>query len=83
LWQIRRHTASGICAEPQSFTQGHGGTQGGGTEAARRFGIGLLYLPVYPSDLNPIEHFWSRLKTYLGNLLPTAKDPVPNHLRGI
>ena len=41
---------------------------------ARARGIELLYLPAYSPDLNPIEHFWSRLKTYLSNLLPEALD---------
>ena len=46
-----------------------------GAEAlARKKGVELLYLPSYSPDFNPIEHFWSRLKTYLSGLLQDAKD---------
>ena len=43
-------------------------------ELARARGIDLLYLPSYSPDLNPIEHFWSRLKKHVGKQLQDAKD---------
>jgi len=30
----------------------------------------LLFLPPYSPELNPIEHFWSWLKTHLQKILP-------------
>jgi len=34
----------------------------------------LLYLPSYSPDLNPIEHFGSRLKKHLSKRLQDAED---------
>ena len=34
-------------------------------EAFDRAGIGLLFLPAYSPDLNPIEQFWARLKSWI------------------
>lgn len=33
-------------------------------------GCRLLYLPTYSPDLNPIEHFWSPIKSYMRKALP-------------
>ena len=46
-------------------------------ELAHVRGIDLLYLPGYSPDLNPIEHFWARLKSHLRTHLPHAPDPFP------
>ena len=34
-------------------------------EAIQRRGAQLVYLPPYSPDLSPIEHCWSKVKTYL------------------
>lgn len=34
-------------------------------EAFSLAGIGLLFLPPYSPDLNPIEHFWAWLKSWI------------------
>lgn len=34
-------------------------------EALREAGIGLLFLPPYSPDLNPIEQFWATLKAWI------------------
>ena len=34
-------------------------------EILTRAGIGLLFLPPYSPDLNPIEHFWAWLKAWI------------------
>ena len=36
-----------------------------GKEAFAALGVDLYYLPPYAPDLNPIEKYWSKLKTYL------------------
>ena len=33
-------------------------------------GFRLIFLPPYSPELNPIEHFWNRLKQLLRSLLP-------------
>jgi Transposase and inactivated derivatives len=43
-------------------------------DLARERGVGLLRLPAYSPDLNPIEHFWARLKKHLRKWLPKAAD---------
>lgn len=37
-------------------------------EAFEQAGIGLLFLPPYSPDLNPIEQFWATLKAWIRNL---------------
>jgi transposase len=37
-------------------------------EAFERAGIGLLFLPAYSPDLNPIEQFWATLKSWMRSL---------------
>jgi transposase len=39
-------------------------------------GVTLIYLPAYSPDLNPVEHFWARLKKHLRSLLPSSFDPL-------
>jgi transposase len=42
-------------------------------------GAGVLFLPPYSSDLNPIEHGWSKVKTRLRALKPrTLEGSVAN-----
>lgn len=45
------------------------------TRLAEQHGCALLFLPPYSPDLNPIEHFWARLKTHLETILPGSEDP--------
>lgn len=35
-------------------------------------GVGLLFLPPYSPDLNPIEMAWSKLKTYVRSIAPQS-----------
>ena len=37
-------------------------------EAFDGAGIGLLFLPAYSPDLNPIEQFWATLKSWIRSL---------------
>lgn len=37
-------------------------------QALEQAGIGLLFLPPYSPDLNPIEHFWAWLKAWIRSL---------------
>jgi transposase len=34
-------------------------------ETFKRYGINVIFLPPYSPDLNPIELFWSKIKTFL------------------
>lgn len=40
------------------------------SEMAEKVGCYVLFLPPYSPDLNPIEKFWSWLKSKLRNILP-------------
>ncbi len=40
--------------------------------AAQNAGCGLLFLPPYSPEFNPIEHFWAWLKRFLRKLLPST-----------
>jgi len=44
-------------------------------------GIGLLYLPPYSPDLNPIEKMWSKLKAILRGWKIRSLDALPDAIR--
>lgn len=50
-------------------------------------GAGLLYLPPYSPDLNPIEEMWSKVKQHLRSAAPRTHDELINAmgdaLRGV
>ena len=39
-------------------------------------GAGLLYLPPYSPDLNPIEEMWSKVKQHLRSVAPRTHDDL-------
>ena len=39
-------------------------------------GAGLLYLPPYSPDLNPIEEMWSKVKQHLRSTAPRTRDDL-------
>ena len=41
---------------------------------AQNAGCKLLFLPPYSPELNPIEHFWARLKRCLRKILPSTSS---------
>jgi transposase len=43
-------------------------------EAIRAVGAGILYLPAYSPDLNPIEQFFAKLKTLLRTAAARTRD---------
>ncbi len=42
------------------------------SELIERFGCELLYLPTYSPDLNPIEHLFAKIKTFIKSLRPAT-----------
>jgi len=38
-------------------------------ELAEKAGVGLIFLPAYSPDLNPIEKLWANMKRWLRNNL--------------
>jgi transposase len=40
----------------------------------RRHGMGLLFLPAYSPDYNPIEKSWANMKRALIDIIPTCED---------
>lgn len=44
-------------------------------------GAGLIYLPPYSPDLNPIEKCWSKIKTYLRKAKARTRDELEKALR--
>jgi transposase len=45
-------------------------------EAIRAVGAGLLYLPPYSPDLNPIEQFFAKLKALLRQAAARTRDAL-------
>ena len=43
---------------------------------AESAGVGLVFLPAYSPDLNPIEHVWATLKKILRGGLQEAEDKI-------
>jgi transposase len=43
----------------------------------RRHGMGLLFLPAYSPDYNPVEKSWANMKRALIDIIPTCED-VPS-----
>lgn len=48
----------------------------GVTEIIRNAEAIPLYLPPYSPDLNPIEHMWSKIKSFLRKLRPRTADEL-------
>lgn len=49
-------------------------------ELIKKFGCHLLFLPTYSPDLNPIEHWWHKIKSILKPLIQYAGDNLHNLL---
>ena len=50
----------------------------GVTEAIASVGARLVYLSSYSPDFNPIEHLWSKLKSYLRSVEPRTRETLHN-----
>ena len=50
-------------------------------ELIRQAGAGLLHLPPYSPDMNPIEKLWSKLKAYLRKCRALTLDVLEQALR--
>ncbi|KJV71214.1 DDE superendonuclease family protein [Orientia tsutsugamushi str. TA716] len=37
-------------------------------------GCSILFLPMYSQDLNPIEHYWFKIKNEIRKVTPQFKD---------
>ena len=42
---------------------------------SKRYGVNLLFLPVYSPDFNPIENFWANLKQWLQDNIYLFNSP--------
>jgi transposase len=49
-------------------------------ELIEKSGCHLLFLPTYSPDLNPIEHWWHKIKSILRPLIQNASDTLHNIL---
>lgn len=49
-------------------------------ELVEKFGCHLLFLPTYSPDLNPIEHWWHKIKSILRPLIQSGPDNLHNIL---
>jgi transposase len=49
-------------------------------ELIEKFGCHLLFLPTYSPDLNPIEHWWHKIKSILRPLIQQGYDNLHNLL---
>ena len=49
-------------------------------ELIEKFGCHLLFLPTYSPDLNPIEHWWHKIKSLLRPLIQQGYDNLHNLL---
>ena len=49
-------------------------------ELIESFGCYLLFLPTYSPDLNPIEHWWHKIKSILRPLIQKTYDNLHNLL---
>lgn len=49
-------------------------------ELIEDFGCHLLFLPTYSPDLNPIEHWWHKIKSILRPLIQRGADNLHNLL---
>lgn len=47
-------------------------------EAIAKVGARLVYLSPYSPDFNPIEHLWSKLKSYLRSLEARTRETLHN-----
>ena len=52
-------------------------------ECLEQAGMGLLYLPPYSPDLNPIEQFFAKLKALLRRMAPRSFDAICDALETI
>ena len=53
----------------------------GVSEAIASVGARLVYLSPYSPDFNPIEHLWSKLKSYLRSVQPRTRQTAARRLR--
>jgi transposase len=45
-------------------------------DAIEAVGAGVIFLPAYSPDLNPIENCWSKIKTLLRSLQPRSLEEL-------
>lgn len=43
----------------------------------------LIYLPPYSPDLNPIEHYWHKIKTAIRKIMRDTKDILENAMQNV
>ena len=44
-------------------------------------GVRYIYLPPYSPDLNPVEKFWSKVKSFLRKFKARTLDALPNAIQ--